>query len=305
MRAMTLVAFSKVHGLGNDFVLCDLRADAEIERSRDWNTAARRLCDRHTSIGADGVLLLLEARDRARADARMRIFNADGTEAEMCGNGIRCIARRLTEESRASGAAGAHQAWRLETMRGVVEIEVQVDARGEFLGATVDMGTPVLEAERIAVLAHGQDPRRLAIPAWLNDAAYSRDAGIEERMSCISMGNPHAVVWCREPRRIPLAVAGPRLETDAMFPAKTNVHFVTVRSAGAAAMITWERGVGPTMACGSGACAVLVAGALTGRLARTAAISVPGGTLDIAWRDDDHVMMTGPAAVVFAGTIEL
>lgn len=311
-----MLEFVKYHGLGNDFVLVD-RLDAR-GTPPVWGSLARAWCDRRTGIGADGVLVL---DSDAEADARLSIFNSDGSDGGMCGNGIRCVARHLFERRHRRGGA-----LRVRTGRGVVTVEPR-SAGGLFVGATVDMGEPILDADRIPVRAEGVAPGgrstprdglvRLALPddiaeAWRSwsgaaGVASGREgAGLEPVIRCVSMGNPHAVLFCERPEAVPLEIAGPMLETHGRFPARTNVHFVRIDSTNAATMRTWERGAGATLACGTGACAVLVAAAIEGRLQRDASIRVPGGELQIRWEQrPGHVFMTGPATEVYRGTISI
>ena len=309
-----MIEFVKYHGLGNDFVLVD-RLDARSTPPA-WGPLARVWCDRRTGIGADGVLVL---ESDAEVDARLSIYNSDGSDGGMCGNGIRCVARHLFERRQRRGGA-----LRIRTGRGVVTVEPRI-AAGAFAGATVDMGEPILEADRIPVRAEGvgrggrSTPRdglvRVALPAELIEAWKSwsggaggesrrEGAGLEPLIRCVSMGNPHAVLFCERPEAVPLEVAGPMLETHGLFPARTNVHFVRVDSTNTATIRTWERGAAATLACGTGACAVLVAAAIEGKLQREATIRVPGGQLQIRWEQrPGHVFMTGPATEVYRGTI--
>lgn len=310
-----MLDFLKYHGLGNDFILID-RLDAR-DAPPAWRVLAPAWCDRRTGIGADGVLVLDAD---AEVDARLSIYNSDGSDGGMCGNGIRCVARHLFERrQRRVGTL------RIRTGRGVVTVEPRTEG-GRFTSATVDMGEPILDADRIPVLADraamgGHEtpwdgllrlplPREIA-DAWKGwsgggDEAGDHGAGLESVIRCVSMGNPHAVLFCARPELVPLESAGPMLETHALFPARTNVHFVCIESANSATMRTWERGAGSTLACGTGACAVLVAGAIEGKLQRNATIRVPGGELQVRWEQrPGHVVMTGPATEVYRGSIAI
>ena len=309
-----MLEFVKYHGLGNDFVLVD-RLDARGTPPA-WGSRARLWCDRRTGIGADGVLVVDAD---AEVDARLSIYNSDGSEGGMCGNGIRCVARHLFERrQRRTGTL------RIRTGRGVVSVEPRID-NGTFVAACVDMGEPILDANRIPVRVDGEALGgrstpwdglvRVALPgdvveAWKHwsgatgDAPGLEGAGLDPVIRCVSMGNPHAVLFCQRPEAVPLESAGPMLETHALFPARTNVHFVRIDSASGATMRTWERGAGATLACGTGACAVLVAAAIEGQLQRNATIRVPGGELQIRWEQrPGHVFMAGPATQVYHGSI--
>ncbi|MFG0284563.1 MAG: diaminopimelate epimerase [Phycisphaerales bacterium JB039] len=288
--------FVKMHGIGNDYIYFDAVTDPAVETGHDWPELARRLSDRHTGVGGDGVILV--CRPGGEADARMRMFNADGSESEMCGNGVRCVAKFAHDR-----LGVAARPMRIETGRGALEIDYHTDG-GRITTATVDMGEPILELERI--------PVRASALAWQRDhycCLELRD-GMAEIFTPVSMGNPHAVLFADENEALflpglaglDLARLGPRIEHHAAFPRRVNAHFVSVQSPRELTMRTWERGSGVTLACGTGACAVLVAGVLTGRAERDALVHLPGGDLRINWRDsDNHVLMTGPATDVFEG----
>lgn len=281
-----MLQFSKYQGLGNDFILLEGRAGqlsaAICEPDPAW---VRRLCDRRFGIGADGIILALPP--AAAGELRMRIFNADGSEAEMCGNGIRCLARFLAD----SDGDAAGRTWRIETAAGLIIPTLLADGQIQ-----VDMGRPFLQPEQVpttlpmgaAGLPQGEvelDGRRLALAA----------AG---------MGNPHVVVPVDDLEQIPLERWGAALEVDPLFPARTNVHFLQVLSPGRLQIRVWERGAGPTLACGTGACATLVAAHLLGLAEATAEVLLPGGPLTISWPDrSGSILMTGPAEAVFDGVL--
>ncbi|MFZ4576722.1 MAG: diaminopimelate epimerase [Phycisphaerales bacterium] len=289
--AMTTLRFFKYHGLGNDFVLLDEALHGVQTYPDTIAQLARALCNRSTGIGADGLLVLCFE----DGVPRMRITNADGSPAQMCGNGVRCIARHLLERHGASAGLLT-----IVTDRGPLAVEVHHD-RGAFAAATVDMGPPIFEAQRVPVaLPEGdRDPLAMEVPS---EVARLCLRGVSRVMSVLSMGNPHAVIECDDPESISLGTLGPAMEHAAMFPEGVNAHFVHVVDSARVRMVTWERGAGATRACGTGACAVMVALASRGRIGRRATIRVPGGELLIAWRgSDDHLMMTGPAAFVFEG----
>lgn len=272
--------FTKMHGLGNDFVIME---DFGL-KLKNLDRLALWLCDRNFGVGADG-LALLQPSDKAAF--RVRIFNSDGSEAEMCGNLLRCAGKYLYEKGLTRETVIP-----VEMGRGVKVLRLRLD--GETVAAVeVDMGEPILESDLVPVA--GERRRVLA-----EEIAA---AGQTFAVTAVSMGNPHCVIFVEDSAAVPLDVWGPALETHPAFPRKTNVEFVKVMSPEEAAFRVWERGAGPTLACGSGACAVLVAGVLNGKLSRKATLHLPGGPLQIDWRDDNHLYMTGPAAEVFNGVL--
>jgi diaminopimelate epimerase len=263
--------FKKMHGLGNCFVLFDDR-DGELGAAVDPARLARAVCDRNFGIGADGILLVQSATD---ADFRMQIINEDGSEAEMCGNGIRCFARHLVDEGITERRELA-----IDTGAGVMHTRVLEQGLVE-----VDMGQPELASAD--VVADGEAPLRV------------EEAG--RRFTFVSMGNPHVIAFV-EDYDFDWRAEGARVEQGRAFPNRTNVEYVRVVSPTEAEMKVWERGCGETMACGTGACAVAVAGALEQRLAREpVTIHLPGGDLRIHWNDRDRVIMTGPTVEVCRG----
>jgi len=282
--------FLKMHGLGNDYVYVDgfaVSAPADPER------VARRVSDRHRGVGGDGLILVLPS---AVAAARMRMFNADGSESAMCGNGVRCVAHLVV--SRGYAAPGPV---RIETGRGVLDLVVErITPRSSRV--RVDMGEPILEPGRIPVVAPGDRVVDAPCAALGAEAGWWARTGLDPRMTCVSMGNPHVVLWCRDVDGVPLESIGPAIEHHASFPGRVNVHFVEVLAPGRVRMRTWERGSGITQACGTGASAVCVAGVLTGRTAGMLRAELPGGPLDLEWVPGGHVAMTGPAEEVFEGT---
>ena len=279
-----MLQFSKYQGLGNDFLMLDGR-DAP---STDFCFALtperiQRLCDRRFGVGADGVILALPPREGG--ELRMRIFNADGTEPEMCGNGIRCLARFLADSD---GDLPGRQ-WQIETLAGPI-----VPLLEEGGTIRVDMGIPLLEPEVV--------PTTLAIgPAGLPQGELEV-AGERLAVAAAGMGNPHVVIPVADVAAVDLDRLGAALEVHPAFPAKTNVHFVQALSPTHLVMRVWERGAGPTLACGTGACATLVACHRLGLAERRARLDLPGGPLEIAWDGDSgHLFMTGPAEAVFDG----
>lgn len=268
------VKFVKMHGIGNDFILVN---GFETPLPEDPGALSKRLCDRHFGIGADGLIWMTPS---ACADARMRIFNSDGSEPEMCGNGLRCAARFLIDEG-----ICARTSMKIETLAGVLTAETA------SAGITADMGKPILDPTRIPVAA---ETNRVCIPI----------DGRDVRFFCVSMGNPHAVTFDLYPEDASFYRLGEMLERHELFPAKANIEFCRVREGGVDVRV-WERGDGETLACGTGACATLVAASTLGLVSREADVRLPGGTLRIRWAEDDHLFMTGPAETVYRGEIEI
>lgn len=281
--------FVKMHGIGNDYVYLDAFNERGLAERADLPELARRISDRHTGVGSDGLILVCRPSDSAPRVApphvRMRMFNADGSESEMCGNGIRCVAKFAHDRLGVRA-----KPMRVETGRGVLEIDYEVEG-GKLTLATVDMGEPILDLAKVPVdaakLSDGNGPEH-EVGAW--------------RGVFVSMGNPHCVIFVDDVGRVELEREGPLLEHHPAFPRRMNVHFVRAASKSEGTMRTWERGSGVTMACGTGACAVLVAGAITGRLDREALLHLPGGDLTIRWDEaTNRVFKTGPATDVFEG----
>lgn len=272
--------FVKMQGIGNDYVYVDC-----FEQQVSQPAAlARRIADRHFGVGGDGLILVMPS---TVADVRMRMFNADGSEPEMCGNGVRCVAKLAWDHGRV-----CTNPMRVETGAGIKTIQVELDAAGKVTGASVDMGQPMLAPAQIPVNVPGERVIDAPLEA----------AGETFAMTCVSMGNPHAILYVKDIRTVPLEQWGPVIEKHPAFPRRVNVHFVQVLSRDEVMMCTWERGSGVTLACGTGASAVCVAGVLTGRGARKILAHLPGGDLTLEWREsDDHVTMTGPATEVFTG----
>jgi diaminopimelate epimerase len=273
--------FHKMQGAANDFVVIDGR---ELTQD-DWPALAIRACDRRLGVGADG-LLVLEPSDGGD-DFRMRYHNADGTVGEMCGNGIRCMAKFALD----IGATDRRElAW--ETGAGRVTTEVLEYGDGRTV-VRADMGPPRFAPAEIPVVASGDEVR---------EAAFSVD-GSQLKLTCISMGNPHAVTFVDSVADFPLERLGPEVEHHTAFPNRTNFEIVEVLDPGHLRMRVWERGVGETMACGTGACAVAVAGRLVRRTNPEVEVEVPGGRLTVAWRPGEHVLLTGPAETSFTGDL--
>jgi len=277
--------FSKYQGLGNDFLLIDTRILGDLGNPDPNPEAIRQICDRRFGVGADGLILALPPREGG--EVRMRIFNADGSEPEMCGNGIRCLARFLADRD----GDGPGRRWLVETLAGTIVPELQGDG-----SVRVDMGPPFLSPETV--------PTTLAVgPAGLPQGMLMV-AGQTLAVAAVGMGNPHVVIPVADLDAIDLEALGPLLEHHGAFPARTNVHFVQVLSPNHLRMMVWERGAGPTLACGTGACATLVACHLLGLAERRARLELPGGALEIEWDGaSGSVWMTGPAEAVFHGRL--
>ncbi len=278
------IEFTKYHGLGNDFILIDNRAS---ETPQLTPKQAVELCDRHFGIGADGVIFALPG--QAGTDYTMRIFNSDGSEPEMCGNGIRCMARFLADLEVADTGKAKEQ-YQIHTLAGVMT--PKFDSNNQV---TVDMGEPRLLAAEI--------PTTLAAP---NERVIDRPleaAGQTWNVTCVSMGNPHCITFVEDVAAISLEQIGSLFEHHSAFPQRTNTEFIQVVRSDYLKMRVWERGAGITLACGTGACASLVAGVLTERCDRRATIELPGGCLDLEWAANGRLYMTGAAERVFSGKL--
>ena len=272
--------FTKMHGCGNDYVYIDCFRQPP---PKDPAALSRVIADRHFGVGGDGLILICPSEV---ADARMRMFNADGSEAEMCGNGLRCVAKYVFDHGIASKNPLA-----IETGRGILAVELEVKGN-KAQRATVNMGEPILSAGRIPTTLPGNPPKD--VPLQVGDVALN--------VTCVSMGNPHCIIFVDEIADHHIHGIGPKIEQHAAFPRRTNVEFVKVNGPHEATMRVWERGSGETLACGTGACAVAVAGVLTGRCGRQVRLHLLGGDLDLHWSEaDNHVYKTGPAVEVFSG----
>lgn len=270
--------FSKMHGLGNDFILINGLEGSE----QDYNALAAIVCDRHLGIGADGLEVVLPS---DAADLRMRIINSDGSEAEMCGNGIRCFAKYVYEKGIIDKTT-----FTVETLAGIMEPELIVED-GIVKLVKVNMGKPGLERSDIPMIG---------AKGMVLDEAIDVD-GDEYKISAMLVGVPHTMVFVDDAESAPLYEIGPKIENHKLFPQRTNVNFVEVINDGEIKVRTWERGAGVTLACGTGCCASVVAAALTGRTARKATVHLMEGDLIIDWTEDGTIFMTGPAINVFEG----
>ncbi len=288
-----MIRFTKMQGIGNDYIYVDGFA-RPAESIADIPDLATRIADRHFGVGADGLILVMPPDEGTDAHVRMRMFNADGSESEMCGNGIRCVCKFAHDRGLAT-----ERPMRVQTGAGVLSLEYELDDGGKVSEVTVDMGEPILELESVPVdraqlLDEGADGGK---PSHTLEAK-----GVRFDATFVSMGNPHAVIYAPDIANVNLPVIGPLLERHAAFPKRMNIHFVHVHSKDEVTMRTWERGSGITMACGTGASAVCVAGVLTGNTNRTLLAHLPGGDLTLRWDEkSNHVFKTGPAVEIFSG----
>lgn len=276
--------FTKMHGIGNDYIYVNC---FEEGIPADPAALSRRLSDRHFGIGSDGLILI---RPTENGDAMMDLYNADGSRAMMCGNGIRCVGRYVYERGIAK-----KEILRIDTLSGVKTLHLDV-VNGTVQSIEVDMGEPVLEPASIPVLLPGE--RAVSVPVEMGDDVFS--------VTCVSMGNPHCVLFVEDVDALDLEELGPRFEWNPLFPQGVNTEFIQPLPDGSLKMRVWERGSGETWACGTGACASVVAACLCGKAERQSVVHLRGGDLSIHWREEDgHVMMRGPAAFVFDGEIDL
>ncbi|HUU27850.1 MAG TPA: diaminopimelate epimerase [archaeon] len=278
-----MAEFVKLHGCGNDYLFIDC---LDREPPADPSLLSRRMSDRHFGAGADGLVLILPPETDA-ALCRMRIFNSDGSEAEMCGNAIRCLAKLVYESGRI-----VQERMLVETGAGLRSLELEV-VQGKIPRVRVDMGPPGFGPEETGVRL--DNSCTVEYPLAVKDQKF--------RITCVSMGNPHAVIFLKEPvEDFPVRHFGPLIENHQLFPNRTNVEFVNVRGANTLRQRTWERGSGETLACGTGASAAAVASILTGRSSPgKVEVVLNGGTLEIHWREGENVFMTGPAEKVYTG----
>lgn len=274
-----LIRFTKMHGIGNDYIYINCMESMPDRLSE----LAEEMSDRHFGVGGDGIVLICPS---DKADFRMRMFNNDGSEARMCGNASRCIARyvhdhKLTEKTRIS----------LETLSGIKVLSLNMSTDGEVESVTVDMGEPELSAAEVPVRCAAE--RMMETPV----ATSWGNVGV----TAVSMGNPHGVIFVDRIEDVPFETLGPELEKHPMWPDRANIEFLQIISPSEVRMRVWERGTGETLACGTGACASAVAAALTGRCGREVTVHLRGGDLNIRWAENNHVLMTGGATEVFEG----
>ncbi len=276
-----MIEFTKMHGLGNDYVYMDA-IHQHIEKE---SSLAQFVSNRHFGIGSDGLILICKS---DVADFKMRMFNADGSEAEMCGNGIRCVGKFVYDK----GLTNKTQVT-IETLAGIKILQLNVE-NGKVKTVKVDMGEPILEPKKIPVISEEKPVRNLELKA--EDKKF--------KFTCVSMGNPHAITIVDNTKEFDVERYGKQLEIDKAFPNKTNVEFIEIVDKNHIKMRVWERGAGETLACGTGACASVVACVLNKLTENIVNVELLGGTLEIEWnREDNHVYMTGPAVTVFEGEL--
>jgi diaminopimelate epimerase len=271
--------FTKMHGAGNDYVYINC---FEEKLDVDIPELARRISDRHFGVGGDGLILICPSET---ADARMRMYNADGSESEMCGNGLRCVAKYVYDHGIAT-----KDELRLETGRGILTVQIFAN-QGRAERIRVNMGTPIFEPEKIPTTLPGTPPVRAKLDV----------GGKTLEVTCVSMGNPHCITFVDEITDEWVHGIGPQIETHPAFPRRVNAEFIQVLSPTEIRMRVWERGSGETLACGTGACASAVAGVLNGLTERKVLCHLPGGDLELEWSEGGEVFMTGPAVEVFTG----
>ena len=274
--------FFKMQGLGNDYVYIDCINGKE---PIDIKNLTNRLSNRHFGVGSDGLILLCKSKV---ADLKMRMFNSDGSEAQMCGNGIRCVAKLAYELGLI-----CEEITTIETLSGIKTLKLNI-VNGKVKTVEVDMGVPILEATKIPVSSN----------AKIEDKKVKAEVKVKNKkieLTCVSMGNPHAVTFVNDIKNFKVAEYGPILENSDIFPEKANIEFVEVVDKNNIKMRVWERGSGETLACGTGACSSVVASSLNGYTDRKVNVQLLGGNLEIEWKPNNHVHMTGPAVTVFKG----
>ena len=277
-----MLKFTKMHGLGNDYVYMEKQAEQIAEMSK----IARKISDRHFGVGSDGLILICSSEV---ADFKMQMFNSDGSEAEMCGNGIRCVGKFVYDKGLTNKTTIS-----IETLAGIKVLEMQ-EEQGKIKLVKVDMGEPILEPERIPVKSEEYPVTNLKLNAENREFVFS----------CVSMGNPHAITFIKEDvNTFDICKYGKILENDDVFPNRANIEFVNILDEKTLKMRVWERGAGETLACGTGACGVAVAAILNNYTQRKVTVKLLGGDLEIEWnKEDNHVYMTGPATTVFEGQL--
>ena len=276
-----MIKFTKMQGLGNDYVYIDA-INQDIEKESEL---ALFVSDRHYGIGSDGLILICKSKI---ADFKMKMFNPDGSEAEMCGNGIRCVGKFVYDKGLTQKTLIT-----IETLAGIKKLKLNLE-NGKVKNVKVDMGEPILEAEKIPVCSDEKIIKNLKINV----------EDMEFNITAVSMGNPHAVVFIKNIEKFNVEKYGKQIENNILFPKRTNVEFVEIINKEKVKMRVWERGTGETLACGTGACATVVAGVLNNFIERKANVELLGGILEIEWnKEDNHIYMTGEAKTVFEGNL--
>ena len=280
-----MLNFTKMTGLGNDYIYVDCTDGTKLKNIPEM---AKKLSDRHFGIGADG-LILIDKPDNKQSDFKMRIFNSDGSEAEMCGNGIRCVAKYIHDHNLSTNDKIA-----IDTLAGIKKVKILENDEGVCNEAIVDMGEPIFQDKNIPYNVYEPFNKDLDINV----------EGEKMRFTVVSMGNPHAVPFVEDLDDLQIEMCGPVIESNPIFPNRTNVEFVQIIDKNNIRVRVWERGVGETFACGTGACAAVVASGLNGYTDEIVNVSLPGGKLKIEWGKDNHIYMQGPATTVFEGKLE-
>ena len=281
-----MLNFTKMTGLGNDYIYVDCTNGTRL---KNISEIAKKLSDRHFGIGSDG-LILIDKSDNENSDFKMRIFNTDGSEAEMCGNGIRCVGKFIHD----NGLSNKDKI-SIDTLAGIKKVKLIEDENGNCNDVIVDMGEPVFQDKNI--------PYDIYEP-FNKDLDLEVD-GEKMRFTVLSMGNPHAVTFVENLENLPIEKYGPIIENNPIFPNRTNVEFVQITDKNNIKLRVWERGVGETFACGTGACAAVVASGINGYTDELVTVSLPGGKLRIEWGKDNHIYMEGPAQTIYEGRINL
>lgn len=280
-----MIKFTKMEGIGNDYVYVDA-SNNEIKNAKEM---AKIISDRHFGIGSDGLILIGKS---DKADFSMHIYNVDGSEAEMCGNGIRCVGKFVYDKGLTN-----KDVITVETLAGIKVLHLTIEG-GKVSMVRVDMGEPILEADKIPVINCFVEKSNDGVDYALTDVC-------DNKLTCVSMGNPHAICFVSDVKDVDIEKIGPKIENDRNFPNRVNAEFIDVVSKNEINMRVWERGVGETLACGTGACASAVASILNGYTERKVTVNLLGGKLIIEWGNDNHVYLTGPARIVYEGEIDL
>ncbi|MDO4550446.1 MAG: diaminopimelate epimerase [Planctomycetia bacterium] len=288
--------FTKMHGCGNDYVYINCFEESFPQDSEIREKMVRQLSDRHFGIGGDGVIFICPSE---KADAQMRMFNADGSESAMCGNGVRCVAKYVFDHGLA-----VKDVLQIDTLAGIKFVEIIEKKDGKAILLRVDMGTPILTPSRVPTTLLGTQKLETGEEAVVSTKIFVTEEFSPE-ITCVSMGNPHAIIFLDEEITDEHVFQyGPKMEKLEIFPQRANIEFIQVISAEEVIMRVWERGTGETLACGTGASAVCVAGVLAGKTSRNVLIHLPGGDLELEWDEKNHhVYMTGPAEEIFHGEI--